>query len=330
MAIIGIETLVYGVPDVALCARFFDDFGLQRTELSADYARFVLPQGSSVVIRQIGDAALPASALKGAGVHEVIWGVDGTESLRQLAASLASDHVVQQDADGTIHIATEFGLAMGFRPFVKKQLTSASDPINTPGSIERVNQHRRWRLRARPKTINHVVFAVPEHEQAASFMRQRLDFRLSDLQNGVGEYLRANGANNHHNLLLLNAKADLPDMDGTVRFHHANFGVDDLDEIMIGANHMIRQNWAPSHLGLGRHRIDSGLFYYLPCPAGGEAEYGADADYIDDDWVPREWPEPLFGYAHFVHNLPPFLRQPPRWTINYLTDNASRGTDEDR
>jgi hypothetical protein len=330
MPILGIESLIYGVADVALSARFFDDFGLQQTKFGADFARFVLPEGSSVIIREIGDPALPPSALNGAGVHEVIWGVDGAETLEQIAASLASDHDIRQDADGTVHVTTDFGLAMGFRPFAKKPLISVSDPINTPGNVQRVNQHRKWRLRARPKTINHVVFAVPGHERAADFMKRRLNFRLSDLQRGIGEYLRADGANNHHNLLLLNAKADLPEMDGTVRFHHANFGVDDLDEIMIGANHMVRQSWAPSHFGLGRHRIDSGLFYYLPCPAGGEAEYGADADYVDDDWVPRDWPEPLFGYAHFVHNLPPFLRHAPPWKIDYLTDNASPTGGEER
>ena len=34
-------------------------------------------------------------------------------------------------------------------------------------------------------------------------------------------YLRADGSNNHHNLLLLNASAPFPGMDGLHRFHHA-------------------------------------------------------------------------------------------------------------
>jgi hypothetical protein len=111
-------------------------------------------------------------------------------------------------------------------------------------------------------------------------------------------------------------------MDGQARFHHANFGVEDIDEIMVGANYMTRRGWEPSHFGLGRHRVDSALFYYLPCPAGGEAEYGADADYIDDSWVPRDWIEPLFAYSHFVHNLPDFLTKAPDWRFAYLTDDS--------
>jgi hypothetical protein len=163
------------------------------------------------------------------------------------------------------------------------------------------------------------VFSVPAYREATQFMIQRLGFKLSDSQRGFGEYLRADGSNNHHTLLLLNANASVPGMDGKHRFHHANFGVEDIDEMMVGANHMTRCGWEPSHLGLGRHRIDSGLFYYIPCPAGGEAEYGADGDCIDDSWVPRDFVEPLFGYSHFVHNLPPFLMRPPEWNFTYMT-----------
>ena len=119
-------------------------------------------------------------------------------------------------------------------------------------------------------------------------------------------------------------------MDGTLRFHHANFGVEDIDEIMVGANHMVRKGWPPSHQGLGRHRIDSALFYYLPCPAGGEAEYGADADAVDDSWIPRHWTNPLFAYAHFVSNLPPCLLDEPSWDFRYLTGDDSPGPDAGR
>jgi hypothetical protein len=155
-------------------------------------------------------------------------------------------------------------------------------------------------------------------------MRTRLGFRLSDLQEGFGCYLRADGSNNHHNILFLNAHAPLAGCDGMTRFDHANFGVEDIDELMVGANNMVRKGWEDSHIGLGRHRIDSALFYYLPCPAGGEAEYGADADYIDDSWVPRHFTTPLFAYSHFTHHIPDFLREPPAWDFSYLTEDQIR------
>lgn len=315
----GIASLVYGVPDVAESLRFFADFGLRLEASGQTEARFRLPEGSSVVIREHDDPSLPDSEMEGFGVRQVIWGVDDQTMLDRIADDLDRDCAVERADDGTVYFRTDFGLTMGLRVYVKRPLLYAPEPANAPGRIVRLNQHRRWRERAYPKAINHVVFAVPDFDRGTAFMRERLGFRLSDEQVGFGRYLRASGTNSHHSFLLLNASAPLPDMDGKLRFHHANFVVEDLDEMMVGANHMERRGWEPSHFGLGRHRIDSALFYYLPCPAGGEAEYGADSDAVDDSWVPREWPVPLFAYAHFVHNLPPFLRTPPEWKVNYLT-----------
>lgn len=325
MAITGIESLIYGVEDLSESGRFFDDFGLMRTATDSRAVQFELPEGSGVVLRAQDDPLLPKSSLVGAGVREVIWGVDTPESLESVHRSLASDREVRRDPDGSVHFLTDFGAAMGLRVLRRKPVLTAPDPINSPGRVNRLNSHRKWRLRAYPKVIAHVVFAVPDYLRAAEFMRQRLGFRLSDSQRGFGEYLRAGGSNNHHSLLLLNADLHFPGLDGQFRFHHANFGVEDIDEIMVGANHMTRCGWQPSHFGLGRHRIDSALFYYLPCPAGGEAEYGADSDVVDESWVPREWTVPLFAYSHFVHNLPPFLMQPPEWTFKYITGLASAG-----
>ena len=319
MAILGIDTLVYGVEDVKTSTRFFEDFGLKLAESSSGGSRFELPEGSQILLRPLGHPSLPESTVEGPGVREVIWGMDSARSVEALAGQLGSDRVMRRDADGTIRFTTDFGSAMGLRVHARKPVLTAPDPLNSPGQVQRLNQHRKWRLRAYPKVIAHVVFSVPEYREAATFMINRLGFKLSDSQRGFGEYLRAGGSNNHHTLLLLNANAPIPGMDGKHRFHHTNFGVEDIDEIMVGANHMTRCGWEPSHLGLGRHRVDSALFYYMPCPAGGEAEYGADSDYVDDSWVPREFVQPLFAYAHFVHNLPPFLVQSPEWDFRYIT-----------
>src|SRR5258708_7556016 len=246
MAMLGIECLTYGVEDVEKSCRFFEDFGLRRAACAAGVGSFNLPEGSHVLIHHRDDPALPQSSLVGDGVREVIWGVDTEAALEALAAGLSTDRDVKREGDGTVRFLTDFGLAMGMR------------------------------LRAYPKAIAHVVFAVPDHQAGYAFMRDRLGFRLSDNQCGFGMYLRADGTNNHHNLLLLNAAAPFPGMDGMHRFHHANFAVEDIDEIMVGANHMVRCSWEPSHLGLGPHRIDSAPFYSIPSPAGGEAQSAAD------------------------------------------------------
>lgn len=318
MAIIGIESLIYGVDDVALCTKYFEDFGLSVLESNGHTSRFKLEEGSNVVLRHIDDPALPSTKQNGTGVREVIWGVDTQAALDGLAADLARDRTVRTDPDGTVHFLSDCGLGMALRVYDKKKVVTAPDRLNSPGTVSRLNTHRKWLTRARPKTIQHVVFAVLDFQKSFDFFRYRLGFRMSDYQEGFGIYARCDGANNHHNIFFLNANLPFDGLDGTVRFHHANFGVVDVDEIMTGANHMERCGWDKSHLGLGRHRIDSALFYYLPCPTGGEAEYGADGDYIDDSWIPRRWKEPLFGYLSFVHNMPAFFQEPPAWGVEYF------------
>lgn len=323
MSIVGIESIIYGVGDVAECVRFFKDFGLTLDAGSAeDQACFTLPEGSHVVLRHRDDPRLPQSKIDGDGVREVVWGVRDDASCESLVRGLQTDRAVELGADGAHHFMTDFGLPMALKQFSKLPVLSAPDPLNSPGNVNRLNQHRKWIRRAVPKTLNHVVYQTPEYEAGYRFMCERLNFRLTDSQKGFGKYLRADGSNNHHSLLLLNSNVRGQQNDN-LRFHHANFGVEDIDEVMVGANYMTRRGWPDSKWGLGRHRIDSSLFYYLPSPTGGEAEYGADADVVDDSWVPRNWINPLFGHSTFVSILPPFLADEPAWEVEYITDGIA-------
>lgn len=312
MAILGIESLVYGVDDLDRCARFWDDFGLTPVKRSAaqdaDERVFEVASGARVVIRRRGDPRLPKAYAHESGVHETIWGVDSKESLDRLAADLSRDRKLTTDADGTVHFEADDGMPFGLRVWQKRAVTSISDPVNTPGRIQRLNQHRQWRHRAIPKSINHVVFFVQDYVASLRFLRERLGFRYTDHSRGMGVFARAEGANEHHTIFLL--KCTLPVAPGKPGFMHAAFGVDDIDELMLGANLMKRKGWVNtsrnSSGGLSRHRISSAMYYYVDCPAGGEAEYHADTDYLDDNWVPRVW-DFKFGSLLWAHTVPPMF-----------------------
>lgn len=327
MAIIGIETIRYCVDDVALCTRFFDDFGLPLDSETDGRAVFLLPDNSKVELRSLADDPVLGSRVVGPGVHQVIWGVDTRRAFDKLLAGLAVDRDVRIDEEGVAHFVCDDGIAMGLSVWQdRRPIVTSSDPVNTPGNVQRMNAQRKWIARARPKYIQHVVFMSPDPEASFAFMRDRLNFRMSDHQRFFGIFARADGTNDHHNIYFLNAKAPLPGADGQVRFHHTNFGVTDVDEIMVGKNYMERRGWTPSSYGLGRHRIASSLFLYLPAPTGGEAEYGADSDALDDNWIPRSW-DPLFGYAHWFHDMPAFWSQGTDWDVSFVAAHApSRGS----
>lgn len=316
MAIIGIERVQYRVEDLSLCTRYFEDYGLRLHDRTDAEARFELPDNSAVILRHISDP-IPGSQLVGQGIHEVVWGVDTEAHLAKLVARVAQDREVRVDEEGVYHFIADGGLCMGLRHWHEKRaVVTSTDPVNSPGNINRINAHRRWVVRARPRSMSHVVFILPQYEECFAFLNERLGFTLSDRQRGMGLYVRAPGTVDHHNIFLLNANGGVPGVDGTMRFHHINFTVTDLDEIMAGKNYMERRGWAKSIWGLGRHRIASALFCYLPFPGGGEVEYGADSDALTDDWVPRDF-DRNFGFAQWVHDIPEFWIGGPTWDVEF-------------
>ncbi len=290
MSIVGVKRLVFGVDDIETSARFFTDFGLDLAVRDTQGARFDLAEGSSVELRAADDPDLPAPFLDGNGPREVIWGVSDHQTLDAIKTELLSDRAVTVDARGVLHTRDDVGIAIGFEVFDRNLPAVATQPENTPWKIQRWNQHRKWYDAAKPKLIFHVVFGTPDVDKAVAFYTRRLNFRVTDINRGLGIFMRCDGRHEHHNLFFLKSPKPM--------FSHVSFGVDNVDELMAGANQMQRKKWADG-MGLGRHRVSSLVFYYLKSPAGGQVEYSADCDYLTDDWKPRLW-DPHYGHLHWV------------------------------
>jgi catechol 2,3-dioxygenase-like lactoylglutathione lyase family enzyme len=308
MAILGVAEIIFGVDDLDLCSRFWADFGLTPVERDADHAVFEVAAGSRVAVRRRGDQSLPPQYFEWPGIRETIWGVDSQQSLERLVAGLSTDREVRRDRDGTAHFAADDGQPLGLRVWHKRAVVSQPDPVNAPGNIVRLNQHRKWRQRARPKTINHVVFFSDDYVSSFEFYHDRLGFRLSDHSKGLGVFARADGTNEHHSVFWVNSA--LPMTPGKPGYMHTAFGLEDIDEVMLGANLMAKRGWVNTSQnasgGLSRHRISSAIYYYIDNPNGGEAEYHCDTDYVDDNWVPRAW-DWKFGSLLWAHKTPSFF-----------------------
>jgi catechol 2,3-dioxygenase-like lactoylglutathione lyase family enzyme len=185
MSILGVESAVFGVADVAEHARFWTDFGLPVESIAPDEAVFRLASGSRVVILRHGDARLPSpDPFPGDGLKETVWGVDTLANLETIAASLASEVPVVHDADGTVHAVCPDGQPIALRVWAKRSFVSEASPVNTPASHPRFNQHRIWRQKAIPKTINHVVFFSPDYIGSFEFYERHLGFRYIDHSRG--------------------------------------------------------------------------------------------------------------------------------------------------
>jgi catechol 2,3-dioxygenase-like lactoylglutathione lyase family enzyme len=134
------------------------------------------------------------------GVAEIIFGVDDLEKCTRFWNDFGlsplhadPDHSVFEvasgsrvtvrrrgDADGSAHFFADDGQPLGLRAWAKRPVISQPDPVNAPGHIVRLNQHCKWRRRAYPKTINHVVFFSDDYVASFEFYRDRLGFRMSD------------------------------------------------------------------------------------------------------------------------------------------------------
>jgi len=327
MSILGVESVVFGVGDVAEHARFWTDFGLPVESIAADQAVFRLASGSRLIVLAHGDRRLPApDPFAGDGIKETVWGVDSPENLAQIAASLASEVAVTYAEDGTVRCVCPDGQPIALRVWAKRAVVSEASPVNTPASYPRFNQHRIWRQRAIPKTINHVVFFSPDYVASFEFYERHLGFRYIDHSKGVGIFARAGATFEHHSIFWVNC--DLPIAPDGFKFMHIAFGMDDIDEVMLGANIMEAKGWKNQSMnasgGISRHRISSAIYYYCDIPGhAGEAEYHADTDYVDDNWVPRAW-DFRFGSLLWANNAPPIFRGDDiPWDMTFDANRAS-------
>ena len=285
MKICRVESLIYGVEDMEAGVRFYQDWGLKLTSRSDAAALFTLPSGQTVVLRPADDKALPKAPVGGSTVREIIWGVNTQVSLDALRSELQRDREVIADAEGTLHTIDDLGFAIGFR------VQNGVAPAKPVG--KRVNKPFDPPRSASPQRIGHVVYSIKRADQqkAADFYMKRLQFRMTDHTGDLGDFLRCNGSYDHHNLFFLKA----PDF---AAFNHVAFEVRDFDEIIFGGKNMKSRNWK-AHAPPGRHILGSNLFWYFINPSGGQSEYFADMDVMDDDFQTRNW-ENTPGYSMWL------------------------------
>jgi catechol 2,3-dioxygenase-like lactoylglutathione lyase family enzyme len=325
MAITGVQSLVYGVEDLETSTRFYEDFGLKLERRDEKGTDFSLPHGSTILLRRQDDPLLPPDMLARPAVREMIWGVDSQANLDALEKNLTADRKVTRDANGALHTADDVGIPIGFRVFTPKQLSFEQVPTNTPNDVQRWNANRKWYRQATPKLIHHVGYGVPKKDvqKVADFYVKRLNFRITDVSRAFAVFLLADGRQDHHSIFIVTSEA----LQATgIVWHHVSFGVENIDEVVAGANYLQRRNWT-SRNGLSRHRISSAINFYVECPAGGESEYLTDTDFVNQDWKPRMW-DPRFGVYMWNADVPEFLMNEPPHDVSIIEGPVPKFTDQ--
>jgi catechol 2,3-dioxygenase-like lactoylglutathione lyase family enzyme len=253
-----LTNITIGVPDVAVCAQFYRDFGLVETAPNT----FATSDGGDQLHLVHGSRRM---------LTHVGIGVDDGNDLDRLEASVgALDFPTEREGDGFVVVdpATEVNVRVEIAERLPEQRNGG------PG------QRRNERAPAvdrtdpvRPKKLGHIVLGSPDVERSRQLFLDGLGFKVSDEVPGLVAFMRC--STDHHNVAI--QAAPMPFL------HHTSWQVDDVDEVGRGGNAMIETDPERHLWGLGRHYLGSNWFWYLRDPAGNFAEYHADLDLITDD-----------------------------------------------
>ena len=290
---VGIDAIVYGVEDMDLCYRFFDDWGLRTIKRTDDEVVFETRQGPGVVLWNLNTQEFMFPAPRpGSTLREVVWGVESSQDLDLIGDELSRDHPVKRSSDGSLHSIDPFGYGIGFRLWqhASVQPSHNMDPgstrVNFVGARTRINEPAIHYSRAEPTRIGHVVFEVSGTDDLRTgedFYLGRLNFSASDRYTDAGLFCRCAEESDHHNVALLTTR------NKRTQFEHAAFEVRDLHEVFGGGLHFAEHGW-DTVIGPGRHKVSSAYFWYFNNPCGGQVEYFSDTDFLDSRWKPRSLP----------------------------------------
>jgi catechol 2,3-dioxygenase-like lactoylglutathione lyase family enzyme len=281
MNIVGPDALLFGVDDLAACSQYLSDYGLA----DVGGGRFEALDGTAVVIAPQDDPSLPAPLGTASMLRKTIYGVADAASLDAIAAELGTDREVRRLPDGSIEAHDDAGFLLGFQLTVRRPLELAAEAINAPGAapqrgvnIVAVNED----AVVRPRTLSHVVYFVPDTQQAEAFYA-RLGFQCTDRLLGAGPFLRPAGTLDHHTLFLIQTP---PFMKGC---EHFTFHLGGPTELIQAGTRLLGKGYQ-SFWGPGRHKMGSNWFWYFNSPLGCHVEYDADMDLHDAQWTARAVP----------------------------------------
>ncbi len=286
MNIIGPDSLLFGVEDVAACTKCLVDYGLKPLDASSDGGRFEALDGTFIEVRRQDDTSLPAPMGTASLLRKTVYGVSDGATLAVIAAELRKDREVRSLPDGSLETVDDMGFVLGFQLTVRRPIHIAAEHVNAPGeaplrpaNIVAVDEQ----AEIIPRTLSHVVYFVPDAAKAEAFYVDRLKFRCTDRFIGTGPFLRPAGSLDHHSLFMIQTP---PFMKGCEHFtFHLGGPTEVLQAGTRFANKGHQSFWGP-----GRHKLGSNWFWYFNSPFNCHIEYDADMDLHDDSWQARAVP----------------------------------------
>lgn len=295
MDIIGVDHVVLGVLDMESGRKYLQDFGLTEEDLGEVGANFLAADGTGIMLRHWDDPSLPAAVCTAPNFRDTIWGVRNQQTLDEIAAELLRDREATFDAQGRLTSTDDDEYPITFQITTRVPIPSEPSLINVPGQppMRKANVIADYTSRVKPLTLGHHVWYTLDMIKSERFYVERLGFKVTDRFTKTGSFIRTQGCTEHHNMYLI-------ERPGTPRgLNHIAFHVRDQLELMRGGKQFAAMGYETAW-GPGRHIFGSNNFWYFKSPFGGNIEYDADIDQVDDSWIPRETPISLQAGAYWL------------------------------
>jgi len=265
----------FRAPDLSAMRSYLEDFGL--TAVEATERRLVMRGASAAPalhVTELGEPGFAGVAFRAASVADLerLAMADAAE-VEPLELPGGGAVVRLSDPDG--HRVEIVAGQAGAPPLP----LPASEPWNLAAERQRLRATKR--IPAGPAHVvrlGHVVLNVSDFRTSERWYKDRFGFITSDEvrvspEFALGAFLRCDrgeAPTDHHTLFL----AQSPKGAG---FNHAAFEVADLDDLMVGHQHL-KDRGRHAEWGVGRHILGSQIFDYWRDPWGHTLEHWTDGD----------------------------------------------------
>lgn len=320
MPVIRVEDIAhvrFAAPDLTAMRTFLEDFGLACFEQDGRLYGRGTDGRAFVHVTEPGEARFMAVGFR----------ADTVEDLDRLAEAegVAVDDLMEPGGGRIVRLVDPDGYRVEVVAGQERQRPSApfaDPPRNTAAA--RPRQRASVRLEAAPahvRRIGHAVLKVRDFRRSEQWYKERFGFLTSDEVEAakglpLGAFMRCDRGDkpaDHHTLFL----AQLP---GELGLLHAAFEVANLDDLMLGHQHLKAQG-REAAWGVGRHIMGSQVFDYWKDPFGNELEHWTDGDLFTAADPPQKMPMSALLAVQWGSPHPMFAGKvaPPPSLISFFT-----------
>ena len=289
MPIVKVEDIAhvrFAAPDLTQMRSFLEDFGLSCFESGGRLYGKASDGRPFVHVTQPGAAKFLAVGLRAETLAEL-------ERLAE-AEGVAIEPLDEPGGGKVVRLIDPDGYCVEVvagQTHAEASQPTADPPRNSASIKQRLGKVVRLTVApAQVCRIGHAVLKVRDFRASEKWYKDRFGFLTSDEVEAakdvpLGAFLRCDRGDklaDHHTLFL----AQLP---GPLGLLHAAFEVANLDDLMLGHQHLKAKRRQPAW-GVGRHIMGSQVFDYWKDPFGNELEHWTDGDLFTAGDPPQKLP----------------------------------------